>query len=108
MPNGGLLPSCWACQWAQRGEPFEVYCKKHSMHIHLSLFTFCPDLSDASIPGLAKFIESEHILGEDVYTWIEIPYRDPQYPTLPQYYHEFAVLAPISEYGEWTEEHCIA
>ena len=41
--------------------------------------------------------------GKDVYIIIEIQFQTEEYPGLPQYYHEYVLLAPIKVYAEWSE-----
>ncbi|HEX2906531.1 MAG TPA: hypothetical protein VHO69_06695 [Phototrophicaceae bacterium] len=108
MPNGGLLPSCFVCERAEktknaRGIPKQIYCKQHSMSIAAPIHTFCPDLIGAN-----NFTEREQITGQDIYTWIEITYGIRQAPGIPMYYQEYAVLAPIAVYRGWSEKQKIA
>jgi hypothetical protein len=106
MPNGGMLPSCIVCKWSEREElPHrDVYCRKHSMTVYGSFHTFCPDLSKDSTPGLALFIQENEIAGSDLYAWIQIGYRSEEYPDLPQYYHEYKLLASLTTYASWNKK----
>src|SRR5215204_3205536 len=105
MPNGGMLPSCWICQWATRTDGINspIYCQRHKMTVFSPTHTFCPDLSLPGSPGIASFLARVSPEPEMVYTWLEFSYRDPRNPTLPMYHHEQAILAPIEVYSTWDE-----
>jgi len=53
-------------------------------------------------PG--SLVRDYKLTGEDIYTWVELGYTTRDYPGLPQYYHEFVRLAPISDYKAWSPE----
>jgi hypothetical protein len=102
-----MLPSCWVCQWAECATPSgDVYCHYHKMSVSHSTFTFCPCLSGEREDWITAFISTEGIKGDDVYMWVEISYRVRDYPAIPQYCHEYVVLAPINVYAAWTVEEC--
>jgi hypothetical protein len=105
MPNGGMLPSCLLCKWAERKNDLQtgVYCQHHSMMVYSAPTTFCPDLSNDSTPRISDFIQQDGIKGNDVFVWVEIQYRHPEHPSLPQYYHEYVLLAPVSTYMSWSK-----
>jgi hypothetical protein len=68
------------------------------------LHTFCADLSDDAIPGLAGFAQAEDLKEDEIYMWIEIQYRTREHADLPQYHHAFVGLASISTYASWTRD----
>ena len=108
MPNGGMMPCCQVCQYATNLEKLgEVHCEQHDLKIHLSLGTFCADLSDEVSPGLANFINENGFQTGKLFQWIQIAYQDGKQPQLPQYYHEPAELISIEEYRTWTEQDAI-
>jgi hypothetical protein len=101
MPNGGVLPSCFVCEWAQKTDDFgTIRCQRHGITVKLALHTVCSDLAHA---GLTRFRQEQLQREGYIYTWIEIQYRTPDYPTLPQYYQELVALAPISTYAAWSD-----
>ena len=101
MPNGGILPSCFICQWAHKTDDFGlIECQRHGMTVKRALHTVCPDLAPA---GLTRFSQEQHLIDGYIYIWIEIQYRTPEYPTLPQYYHELVAVAPIPTYVGWSD-----
>jgi hypothetical protein len=110
MPNGGILQSCFVCKWSEKDKDIEkagkqVHCQHHSIEIDNPFFTFCSDLSLFNEHGQPGRLVTEHnLIGQDVYTWVELGYTTKEYPGLPQYYHEFALLAPIRVYAEWSKE----
>jgi hypothetical protein len=105
MPNGGMLPSCWVCQWAQRADLLKpVYCQRHQMTILGAPYTFCSELSDDSSPGLANFVQENNIRDNDIYVWIETGYRNSEDSSVPRYRHEFVALAPIATLASWSED----
>src|SRR5262245_36241801 len=108
MPNGGMLPCCFICQWAKRDEDnlslvTPITCQQHSFAVWLPARHFCSELSDSS-EGAHYFTEDENISSNHMYAWIEIQYRTTEYPNLPQYYHEFLPLATLSTYAAWSED----
>lgn len=111
MPNGGLLPSCHSCQWAQKHEddPMEyrgVYCRHHEMDITTSsIFTFCSDLpliNEKKQPG--RLVRENHLTGEHMYIWVQLGYTTQEYPGLPQYHQEIEQLSTIDCYASWSVE----
>ncbi len=102
MPNGGMMPCCLVCAWADEkdlGVPSKVLCTKHQVTIHDAMALFCSELSEEAI-------ERERFLDDVMYMWAMVIYQNPKWPTLPQYYHEPVSLIPISKYKEWDEETC--
>jgi hypothetical protein len=110
MPNGGLLQSCFICKWGQKEENIELrgrrlFCQRHAMEIVNPMFTFCTDLSrfnEDEQPG--QLVRDHHLIGDDMYIWIENGYTSKDYPGLPQYYHDIARLCSIAEYRAWSIE----
>lgn len=100
MPNGGMLPCCLGCDWADKKEldPLPtVFCTKHEVTIYFAVRLFCSELSK-------EFAKREGLLDDTIYLWAQVIYKNPEYPTLPQYYDEPVSLIPVSEYAEWDEE----
>ena len=108
MQNGGLMPSCFVCKWKKEltgGEdPLlkQIHCEKNGFDVLLPTFHFCSSIDGYT--GLRDFSAREKIEPDTVYVWAEVSYRTSLYPTLPQYYHEYAKLAPFSEYTKWTDD----
>lgn len=94
MPNGGDVPSCPFCQYAQESSEFNtIECQKHKIKITFSHAMFCADLSHPKWPGMAQeFISSEGIPAGIMYTWVGV-YTHQKYP-----------LAPIETYAAWSDE----
>ena len=104
MPNGGMLPCCRVCQFAQDAEALAtISCQRHGIQITNALHTFCADLSDDRSPGLAAFIRRNTFAPAQVYIWTEVQYRTKDHPTLPQYQHQFIALTSITTYASWTD-----
>lgn len=103
MPNGGVLPSCSVCQWAQGTGPTTISCRRHGITVFLALHSFCRELSNQAYPGLVDFIRQNGITGNGIHIWLEIQHRTPEHPDIPQYDREFAPLAPVDTYASWTE-----
>jgi hypothetical protein len=71
--------------------------------VFLPSHSFCRELSNPAYTWLGGFVQNNDIVGNEIYTWLEIQYRTPQYPDIPQYHHKFAPLAPVVTYASWTE-----
>lgn len=107
MPNGGILPSCFVCEWKEKQQQQglgvgQIYCTRHKMNIALPMHTFCPSLllpGETSEPS--RFIQRSEITGQDVYHWFEKPYG-------LMYVHEYVRLTSIENYRTWTQEERIA
>ena len=110
MSNGGSLYSCLTCRWVQTNPDVEqswkqARCQRHSMDVIRPGNTFCSDLSIMSLPKIFSWlIKGSRFRGKDVYSLIEIQYRTQEYPNLPQYHLEIALLAPIKTYASWSED----
>lgn len=101
MPNGGVLPSCFVCEWAQKSDDFStINCQQHGITVKPALHTVCSDLTHA---GLMRFRQEKLQREGYIYIWIEIQYRTSDYPTLPQYYQELVALTPITTYASWSD-----
>jgi hypothetical protein len=104
VPNGGMLPCCRVCQYAQDAQTItSISCQRHRMRITNAFHTFCADLSHNSYPGLAAFIHNNTIASDQIYIWTEVQYRTTDHPTLPQYQHQFVTLTSIATYAGWTD-----
>jgi hypothetical protein len=68
---------------------------QHAMHM------ICPDIDH---PNLKQFRKKHPLVDGQFYIWIEIHYRTAEHPTLPQYYHELVLLAPLATYLAWSED----
>lgn len=104
MPNGGVMPSCNACQYARKaGKRDEIECRKHSMKVTFASLMFCTDLSHLSSPGLANFAQDSRFSPDTMYVWGETGFMSRQ-TGLPEYIHEPLLLAPISTYTAWSDK----
>ncbi len=107
MPNGGMMPCCWVCQWGSRNtEESSITCKQHHLTTYLPLATFCADLALQNGEGKRRYFGDREPSPEPdiMYEWLEIAYKDPKYPSIPQYYHEPIGLVSLSEFGTWSKE----
>jgi hypothetical protein len=114
MPNGGLLPSCFVCKWAKRDpsividaehnpliEPVE--CLQHGFAVWLPAHHVCANLGDSySGSGLATFAEGAGLEIGSIYAWLEVVYRTPEIPDIPQYHQTFVKLASLPEFSGWS------
>jgi hypothetical protein len=104
MPNGGMLPSCFICEWSEKDEDFakalhQCFCQRHSMNILLPHLTFCTDLTAVNKRDKPHpFIEEANIIGNDIYTWIETE------PISDESAHRYRLLTAIKVYAEWSEQ----
>ena len=104
MPNGGMLPCCRVCQFAQSSRsPDNILCVRHNIPILDAFHLFCPDLSNLDTPGLAQFVQSNELEHNFIYAWTVVQYRAKNNPTIPQYQHQFIPLASILSYTNWTD-----
>ncbi len=94
MPNGGDVPSCPFCQYAERSTESGIWeCKKHDFLVPLAGDIFCGDLSHPDWPGMAQgFISGNNIPKSVMYMWAGV------------YSHQDFPLAPIEIYVTWSEE----
>src|SRR5579859_1365730 len=111
MPNGGLLPSCWVCRWAYRGETDRqtipshlhraaqgetdlcpIQCRLHQLVVYDSMSAFCADLSENQSPGLAEFIKKQQFTPQMMYRW------------LGMYDPEPVAVTTLEEYATWSPE----
>jgi hypothetical protein len=106
MPNGGMGPCCFICDFAEHTEPRSLmtplHCRQHAIQVWLPYKHVCGCLTYHG--EILPFIEEEQVQADTVYAEIEVQYQNPAYPTLPQYYHELHVLAPVAVYRQWTLE----
>ena len=101
------MPCCWVCHWrSQNIKEASATCELHQLTTYLPLKTFCADLALENDDSKRRyFLNREPNPEPDVmYEWLEIAYKDPRYPTLPQYYHEPVGLALLSEFAVWSQE----
>jgi len=97
MPNGGMLPCCKVCKWLKTlDNTNQVQCTRHQLEILNPHYTFCANL--AGHEGTESFIVNNPIKPDMVYQWLETAYKDPKYPSIPQYHHEYVELVSIKEY----------
>lgn len=114
MPNGGVMPSCFVCKWANKKlppsegsnpllEPIE--CQQNGFEVWLPSSHVCSKLDDPyEGGGLSTFAASAGLKDGIVYGWLEIGYRTKEHPHIPQYHHELVELAPFREFSSWTLE----
>lgn len=103
MPNGGILPSCFVCKWAERNESGNlidpIECQRHGFVVWLANVHVCSDLTgENEEPGLNSFVEEENLESEFMYAWFQFSHRAQQSPTLPLYHHELVKFASFQEF----------
>ncbi len=107
MPNGGMMPCCWACQWGSRNtSESSVACGQHHLTTYLPLATFCADLVLAIHDSKRRYFSGKEFSPESnsMYEWLEVAYTDSKYPNIPQYFKEPTRLALLSEFASWNKE----
>ena len=107
MPNGGIMPCCWVCQWGSRNtKESSVACEQHRLTTYLPLATFCADLTLENDDSQRHYFSDRKPGPEPdvMHEWLEFAYKDPKCPNIPQYYHEPISLAPLSEFATWNNE----
>jgi len=107
MPNGGLMPCCWVCHWGSRiTQESSVACTRHHLTTYLPFKTFCADLALENDDSKRRYFQDHEPspTPDIMHEWLEFSYKDPKYPSLPQYYHEPIDLAPMNEFATWNKE----
>ncbi len=99
MPNGGPRPDCIHCKH-YGGGPFshdDPYCELHKMDLPFPLYAFCANYVDPE-PQDKDWLDQE--LDRDQFR------KDMMYIWRGGYEIKFVAvpLAPIAEYGTWTQE----
>ena len=101
MGNGGLLPSCWLCQYAVRPKvqptkSFEpIYCRRHDFKVFMPTHAFCTNLWIAGTHWHAKFIKERQFYPQMMYQWIDLYYLG---------YQEPEAVATLEAFASWTQE----
>ncbi|MDP9315093.1 MAG: hypothetical protein M3R24_30225 [Chloroflexota bacterium] len=104
MPNGGMLPCCRLCQYAERSQRGnDIHCRRHHFHVPDAFHTFCPDLSKPDGSAFDVVLQHPDVVPGQVYVWTTVVYRTMAHPTLPQYQHNIRPLAPIPVYRAWSD-----
>jgi hypothetical protein len=106
MPNGGMRPCCFICDFAEHDEPRRLInplqCRRHGVQIWFPYKHFCGHLT--TYGKAPRIIKQEQIQVDTIYAEIEVQYQTPAYPTLPQYYHDYRALAAVEVYQQWSLE----
>jgi hypothetical protein len=75
-------------------------CNFHNFTVWGPLNHFCAHLQGSDENGLSRFVKENHLESGLIYAWFEFPYRDPEYPDIPQYHHELRSLVEVKEYEQ--------